>query len=666
MRSKTSYFNPALFRKNLTRFWPLWGGASFIGALFPLALLAVLIQSGELDAIQSPLEITCGYYSVVAYLLPVLSLFYGALCALAAWGWLYNPRSVGMFHSLPITRKSLFLTDFLSGMSMMLIPYAVTGVLAVLISAAIRGLEPVGLAVTVLCVLGESFFYFCFATLMVFVTGNPFAFAGFYFLFHFLAAGAEWLVSLLMNQFYFGVSRSYEGVIEFLSPTLYLTRRMEVLTESQRITTPDGWVETGALESVTLANGWLVGTYALAGLVLLAGAWALYRRRRSECAGDVVAVGWMKPVFRYGVALCAAFTGGLLLYALFCDGFQSLDGSADALPMAVCMAVAGVIGYYIASMLLSKSLQVFRGSWKGVLATGIAAAALCLTIAADPFGVETRIPESAESVALYISGIHGSGVNAVLEDPGDIDQVRDLHWALLAERDSLGTSTQQIPADQDMYNVMLVLRYYLPGDKMLHRYYDLYLTEEMLAGSEALRQLAELACAPGVQSYDIFSHIYTGGIESRLTSGSISGILDAETGEQKQVDLTPEQARILEEAVGRDVEAGNFGKTLFITDWDQYQNSTGWGKLTFFYASTSLDGRWQGQRSQSVDLGISIYCTETHKALEEAGIVDETHKFLTRAENDALHGSQGGGEAVYYDDPYYDYGYPEEVYEEIY
>ena len=158
MRSKTSYFNPALFRKNLTRFWPLWGGASFIGALFPLALLAVLIQSGELDAIQSPLEITCGYYSVVAYLLPVLSLFYGALCALAAWGWLYNPRSVGMFHSLPITRKSLFLTDFLSGMSMMLIPYAVTGVLAVLISAAIRGLEPVGLAVTVLCVLGESLF----------------------------------------------------------------------------------------------------------------------------------------------------------------------------------------------------------------------------------------------------------------------------------------------------------------------------------------------------------------------------------------------------------------------------------------------------------------------------------------------------------------------------
>lgn len=36
MQSKTSYFNATLFRKNLTRFWPLWGLASFIGALFTL------------------------------------------------------------------------------------------------------------------------------------------------------------------------------------------------------------------------------------------------------------------------------------------------------------------------------------------------------------------------------------------------------------------------------------------------------------------------------------------------------------------------------------------------------------------------------------------------------------------------------------------------------
>ncbi len=46
MRSKTSFFNPTLLRKNLTRFWPLWGGASALGALVPLVLLTELLQTG--------------------------------------------------------------------------------------------------------------------------------------------------------------------------------------------------------------------------------------------------------------------------------------------------------------------------------------------------------------------------------------------------------------------------------------------------------------------------------------------------------------------------------------------------------------------------------------------------------------------------------------------
>ena len=46
MQSKTSYFNATLFRKNLTRFWPLWGLASFVGALFPLAVLLDMVHRG--------------------------------------------------------------------------------------------------------------------------------------------------------------------------------------------------------------------------------------------------------------------------------------------------------------------------------------------------------------------------------------------------------------------------------------------------------------------------------------------------------------------------------------------------------------------------------------------------------------------------------------------
>ena len=42
---------------------------------------------------------------------------------------------------------------------------------------------------------------------------------------------------------------------------------------------------------------------------------------------------------------------------------------AQFVPMAVCMALAGVLGYYVASMLLEKTLRVFRGSIRGVALT---------------------------------------------------------------------------------------------------------------------------------------------------------------------------------------------------------------------------------------------------------------------------------------------------------
>ena len=183
MQSKTSYFNAALFRKNLARFWPLWGLASFVGALFPLAVLLNLVRGDW--SITAP-EFTRMYYEAVSAV-PVIDLVYAALCAMAVWSYLYNARSVGLMHTLPIRREGLFLTNFLSGFSMTLLPYAVSGILCVIVSLCGGVFDAKGLAVTVLAVLGESFFYFSSATFVAFITGNAFAMPPLYALLHFLA-----------------------------------------------------------------------------------------------------------------------------------------------------------------------------------------------------------------------------------------------------------------------------------------------------------------------------------------------------------------------------------------------------------------------------------------------------------------------------------------------
>ena len=313
MLSRTSYFNATLFRRNLTRFWPLWGLASFIGALFPLAVLLDMVHRGW-HSFSGP-EFTQMYYNAVSAV-PVISLVYAALCAMAVWGYLHNTRSVGLMHTLPIRREGLFLTNFLSGLTMTLIPYAVTGILCVVVSLCGGAFDARGLAVTVLAVLGESFFYFSSATFVAFITGNVFAMPPLYALLHFLAVLLDWLISSFAQGFIFGFSTHYTGVAEWLSPTVYLVSRVHPdgqYAEVQR-TLADGTSYTDSvLTAVDLENFWLVGVYALAGLALALLALLLYRSRRSETAGDVVAVGWLRPVFRYGVAGVCALGGGELV-----------------------------------------------------------------------------------------------------------------------------------------------------------------------------------------------------------------------------------------------------------------------------------------------------------------------------------------------------------------
>ena len=442
MLSKTSYFNATLFRKNLTRFWPLWGMASFLGGVFPLALLVQVLQNFRFMDDVVGLEMTQIYYSVVAYGVPIISLCYAILCAMCVWNYLYNARSVGFLHTLPIRREGLFVTNFLSGMTMIAIPYVVTGGLCVLVSLLSGAVDFKGIIVTILAVAGESFFYFATATVVAFVTSNIMALPVLYFIFHFLAVLLDMLISVFAQGFFFGYQGEFTGAVNFLSPTVFLMEKIRDRNIYEEI--PVGGALTGEykadyvrkLVDVELENGWILLVYALVGVLLVAAAWLLYQRRRSESAGEVVAVGWMKPIFRYGVSFCGALAGGLLLYYMFWGAYQG-GQYYDLLPLLACMAVAGAIGYYLASMLLAKSLRVFKGSWKGLGLVAISVAIVCGIMHFDLLGVESRVPsvDSVKEVQVRINA--SNSINVTLTKPEDIQKVADTHRAVLAHRDTL-------------------------------------------------------------------------------------------------------------------------------------------------------------------------------------------------------------------------------------
>ena len=128
MLSVTSLFNASLMRRNFRRFWPIWGLYTIIWlVMMPIVLgleLSLTLRNGNISlAGYNYLDMILNYSAEAQVL---LNACIGVLLAMALFSYLCSGRSVGMMHSLPISRKSLFATNYASGLLMLFSTYVLT------------------------------------------------------------------------------------------------------------------------------------------------------------------------------------------------------------------------------------------------------------------------------------------------------------------------------------------------------------------------------------------------------------------------------------------------------------------------------------------------------------------------------------------------------------
>ena len=622
MKLKTSFFNPTLYRKNLTRFWPLWGLSSFFGALIPISGIMMRLNG---DLKTTPLEFKMVYYNGVAYFAPIVMLGYCILCAMAVWSYLYNARSVGMMHTLPISREGLFVTNFLSGLTMVAIPWAVTGLFCVILSILAQSFSAWPLFVTILCIAGEGLFYFSSATAAAFITGNIFALPLLYFLFHFLAPLLDMLITQFSANMIFGLqSRVYTGVVDWLSPTVYILKNVDPRTVyTQRSIPGQPNVTESVLSSVTLEKGWLIAVYALAGLALLGVAYVLYRYRKSESAGEVIAMGWGRPVFRYGIAALLALGGGQLLYIIIFNSFDIDQDPYRILPLIFCMLIAGLIGYYGASMLLAKTLRVFKGSQRGAAIVAAGCVLACCVVGFDMLGIAKRVP-SADSVKyarLYTAN------NTYYLFPGEdadvLEELRNTHKAIIDERDyaqklmNNNPLREQEDFERHTYATFRVT-YLLKNGLSVDRNYHLILSKDRMR-------------EPG--TYDNALDKFVNSTEMKLRRLRFDDprfiIENGNINIQKRDDGFEFSSRELSEvlaAIADDAKAGAWGQY----DWFNEDNSTYAVSMFFWYSINDVEEL----ASRGMD-NITVYLrpgmTNTINCLKKLGYLEDGD-LVTQAE----------------------------------
>ena len=403
MKSKTSLFSPGLSRNILSRFWPLW--LIYLGLL--LVQLPVAISGYVSQGISARYTMECilqlavdvAGYAMAASLLSVMAVF----------SYLYSKRSCSLINSLPVRRETAFVTACLTGLMPLLLAEVLTWLISLGVFAGSETALPEYLNSWLLAALLSTLASYGFALFCAMLTGHILVLPVLFLVLNTAVYVLEALVQTLLNTLVYG----YEGgtSISRLSPLPYAGKALRVIS----------YPASGSLEPEYILLGMdSLAVYAVAGVLFIVPALLLYRRRKMEAVGDVVAIKALEPVFKY----CASIYAALGLGALMAESMDNAlsSGPPEAAVLALMLLLGAALGYYAAEMLLQKSLRVFRSRIRGLIVVwavfllGVVVAELDLT------GYERRVPETEEiqSVVLVNDG-------RVTEDAESIELTRKIH-----------------------------------------------------------------------------------------------------------------------------------------------------------------------------------------------------------------------------------------------
>ncbi len=610
MRSKTSYFNRALFGKTVKRFWPIW--FAYFAVWFvtlPVAVNAMLRWSrgGNLVNLQSEI-LKAAHYGGLA-----IGGIFAILSVMAVWSFMYSARSVSAAASLPVRRESMFLSVSLAGFLPLLICNVLI-FLACLGIQAVRGTVAVqatfwGFGIASL----QLVFFYGFALLCAQLTGNILALPAVYLVLNFTVYVVENLFRGIATAFVYGCGNGITGIaLAFLSPPVELisavgAESVEVYNEAR-----------SCYETVSyIFSGWgVLAAYAAAGIILAIGALLLYRKRAMESAGDVVAVKVLKPVFKYCMTFgCAEVVGWILFYM---SDIPTDGGMQSMLIMLAFMLLGAFMGYFISEMLIRKSFAVWKGHWLGIGVSAAIIAALMFGMEFDAFGYERRVPDAKNVESVTVS----TGVDAVkLCEPENIQAALSLHkdivanknWhesgqrlyeashapAATAEEDDISAAAEQTQYLQITYTLSSGREmcrsyslFYVIGDEST--YGDVLALQELINTREAIANRKATVfefTADNIMSASVTTAITAADLKNAENYGDISDIYDNSTDTFYPIEellkgdtdedfsgqctwsLSAEEAsELLNECIIPDMADGSLGKIWLITG-DEYDNS---------------------------------------------------------------------------------------------
>ncbi|MBQ5711109.1 MAG: hypothetical protein IIV61_00695 [Oscillospiraceae bacterium] len=421
MKSRTSFFDKALLRKDITRFAPVWI-LYLIGGL--------MVGLGVVSGYHRD------YYAASAVAdtmgpLTMMNMIYALIVALCLFGDLFNTRMCYAIHALPLRREMIYATHVLAGLMFSVVPNLV---FALVVMTQLGSFWYVAL-LWVLIMFLQYLFFFALAAVCALSTGSRFAMGAVYFLINFLSEIIRWFITTFYEPMLYGVYIRTD-IFDWFCPVVWGSQQDELISfhqDKQQIYYD--YIEVSAVKRFGGLTGqwWYFVILAGLGLALLGlGIW-LYRKRKLESAGDFLA-------FRPMMLPCSViFT--LSVAAVF----QMILG--EILDMEILALIVGfLVGCFGTEMFLRRTVKVFdkRTCIKCALIGGAFALSLILTMI-DPLGLTRWTPKPEKVASVTLTDYYNYNVwetryedrYAGLEvtDPEEIAQLVQIHETLADAED---------------------------------------------------------------------------------------------------------------------------------------------------------------------------------------------------------------------------------------
>lgn len=481
MQSKTSCFNKTVFKKNLTRFAPVW-------VLYALCLVLGLVLMYSNGGRRTDFYFAY-HMGQMPSVMGVVNLGYALLAAQLLFGDLYTSRMCNALHALPLRRESWFVTNMVSGLVFSLVPTFLMSLVA--LPLLMGSLFENAWSLSLWLFLSSNLQFLCYFGIAAFAAmcvGNRFTMVAGYGLLNFGAYVVYWLVDTVYTPMLYGVITP-TALVENLTPFAHYANRSYFKMDTySRMVDLFGEDMAGASAVFTLTDEWWrLWVLAGVGIVFAVLALVLYRKRDLECAGDAVAFRVLVPVFQVLCAIFVATAAQFFLYTMMGLRTQNL----------LVLSVGLVVGWFVGKMLLERSTRVIslRNCRGLALLAAVFAVSLWMTHV-DIFGIETRLPDADKVKSVHLSSDWTSELT--LEDPEDIKAMLRLQETALEERAEesgtyvLGTNGEWIryidsnsdlideESEDNQYKhvAQISLDYEMESGKLIRRRYNVWVDSE--------------------------------------------------------------------------------------------------------------------------------------------------------------------------------------------